>query len=641
MSPLPLLLLFFATPLLATSPPKLNPVSRLHPARLGSKRNTPSYDITLHYAEKDYTHGEHYAATINWVMNEPAVVINDDPSIVSFTCAVAGESITWATDASYQEALDSWTLPMYAIVEDDEGGCQYFNDGDPTYDVYRLNTLLKRDDATRTLVFETDQFTWDMAASYHHINAGLAKRAIRLPGDHRSLMARAGNPRTEKLRFNINYDLVTDKAVAPLTFIDLAKKDQGPGETGLERAFVQCSNCYATARFDIVYNSGSVIVNAVINVIIEVAKLVGKIIKALADIARDAKDQFTKGPKWNAAVLSSQPQVYAFQKEIDAKLNELDKITRGSSSKKLKPRPIEPEDIEKFLSWLTKEYHRLYDYIKKVYTAYPQDAKSGFPTLRDRYLNSLTTMYSLTRDEVKDAAAKGGIRIDRRDGLPASPFAIWTPPVVQRISLTGTPLTRRHSSTHDALVKRAGRIVRRQQQVTNPALPKNYLHLKGGINAMLDLSVDLKGRGERQLGQKTLAEKKLGGFEIPKIIKIGPKIDLLGIIKFIYEGSFTTRTGGSLKWQNIDFVFDLEKNIGEQAKSLPPAIFDKIDPDVKNFHNTQITLGIGLSLEPRVLFEIEFTLISTKAALRAGVGARAGLDFLATIREASPIAQNR
>ncbi|KAM0747853.1 hypothetical protein T439DRAFT_84454 [Meredithblackwellia eburnea MCA 4105] len=144
------------------------------------------------------------------------------------------------------------------------------------------------------------------------------------------------------------------------------------------------------------------------------------------------------------------------------------------------------------------------------------------------------------------------------------------------------------------------------------------------------MSVIIKGSLTKSLGPASLVSQTIGGFEIPGILSVGPSVDLLGTVSFVLEGVILTKAGGTLDWKKVDYYFDLDHPFSSSKNGLPPAVFSSVAPKTDHFGLQELAAGISFQLEPRVLFALDFKLLSS-ASVRGGIAARTGMGMSATL----------
>ncbi|KAM0754436.1 hypothetical protein T439DRAFT_352451 [Meredithblackwellia eburnea MCA 4105] len=630
-------------------PAILRPVSISHPARLSSPNNVPAYDIRLHYADEGYTEGPHMASTIQWVMREPTVVLKDDPLISSFTCDDddVGISLTWASDAAFQQALETWSTPMFAVVEDGDGGCQF---GTKKYEALRLDSVLQRDDSSRTITFSKEYYIWQQAATYHHIWAGTAKNAVSLPAPH-GLAKRQAITVPASLEFNYN----SETKGASRRRIVLLDKTGLVSDTGavLERAHLYCDNCYAFAKLDLAFSTGSKVADIVIHSSKSPLKAIANFFLNLIPAKRINKE--LADCKYFSDVAVENYGSYA--REEIAKLQ---KLQSGDPNAKppILGRRLTTDDFNQLIVKLRVAFLETSHKIENKWSVthnIPYPAKYQAPY---DYSQTLARVYGQTRNALVAEAAKGGLTnlndkpavhvsyqsqivprsedsdydeplLTRRSesGDPGSDmFELWKPPISQpRVSLTGTPLS--DDSNHRALSKRSEDLVRRQSVANGPNMV-----MKGVIKANVDLHIEFKGKARHELLRKSIWKQDLGGFTIPNIVKAGPHLDLQAIISFVAEGEANFQYGGEVDWDKVNLRFDLKnptkvppEQLGEPLKLKRHLYTDKL-----NGARTELTLGVGVALEPRLVYSLEL-LISKNVGAHLGVGVRAGVDIVASL----------
>ncbi|KAM0755714.1 hypothetical protein T439DRAFT_320428 [Meredithblackwellia eburnea MCA 4105] len=616
----------------------LQPVSRHHPARLGSKTNVPSLDVVLHYAEETYQVGAHYASTIQWIMKEPTIVLNDDPSISSFTCGVVGDTITWTDDQSYAQALDTWSTPMFIIAEDGSSGCEQFNDGDPTYNVYHIESVISNNNATRSITFDAVPQTFGQAATHHKIFVGRQQKAVPVAGGHiqsRTLVKRAEK---ENVNFNLNYDWLTGKSLEPLTLADI-KNDNSKKNEGIDKALVVCRNCWARVNFEIEFATSNLLVKALINVVINVAKLFSSFGKFVKEFVKE----IFGGASANAMKVSGHVTYNEMRGEVEKAINGFLKNTVSDEkrNKKLPPRILTPlnylnvlirlRDIREFA------YHRLGKSFDHIMSGKDRDTRRKVEAMDRQYRNAMAKLYTETVDDVKRAAFKAGVTEDQLVVPPHTGFwnrdmertngegrQLYRMPV--RSSLSGSELSIGALQSLQHLERRAQSIVRR-----STTYPKDYLAIKGNLYANMELAVDVKGTVRKDVYSKTLRSQLLKGIKIPGVITIGPELDLEGIVSVLAEGEADFSYGGSLAWTDVEVVYDLASMSKSESSTVSPAVFKELPQKETKVNKGKLGLGIGVSLEPRLIFSVDLTLAGKAAAVRGGVGVRFGVDLVATV----------
>ncbi|KAM0754434.1 hypothetical protein T439DRAFT_345391 [Meredithblackwellia eburnea MCA 4105] len=615
----------------------LRPVSPNHPARVASPNNVPSYDITLHYADEGYKEGPHIASTIQWVMREPTIVLKDDPLISSFTCDDddVGISLTWASDAAFQQALETWSTPMFAVVEDGDGGCQF---GTKKYEALRLDSVLQRDDSSRTITFSKEYYIWQQAATYHHIWAGNVRNAVSLPTPHGLTKRQAI---TIPATVNFNYNPATKKATQ-------------------ERIVLLDKSGFKST---LAFSTGSKVADIVIHVVVQVATFVTSALKAIANFLAN----LIPAKKYNR-------QLYECRQESDAGVEKYGAYAREEIAKlqqlqqgnpKAKPpvagRRLTSDDFNALIVKLRVAFLETDHKIEKKWEDTPN---IPYPTKRDApkdYYKELLGIYRQTRDALVAEAAKGGLTdlvtkpgvhvsyqpqivprsdksddyseplLTRRTGSDSASelFELWKPPASQpRIALTGVTLSSADSSNHRALSKRSSDIVRRQSS-GGPNMV-----MKGVIKANIDLHIDFKGKARHEILRKSIWKKDLGGFEVPNIVKAGPHIDLQAIISVVAEGEANFKYGGEVDWDKVNLRFDLKNPTKAPPQQLgePLKLKRHLSTQELNGARSDLSLGVGVALEPRLIYSLE--LLTSKASeigAHLGVGVRAGVDIVASL----------
>ncbi|KAM0755697.1 hypothetical protein T439DRAFT_330788 [Meredithblackwellia eburnea MCA 4105] len=582
----------------------LEPVSRHHPARIASKRNTPSYDITLHYAEATYKDEQHYASTVEWIMNNPTIVINDDPFISSFQCGATGESVTWNSQKAYEEALDTWSTPMFVVVEDNHGNCKSVDDGDETYDVFRLDRIIKRDDAARTILFDATPSTWGLAAKHHSIFVG-KKKAVSLPGHH----TKRADPRREKLDFGVNYDWAHNRKLESLEILD-----------------------YTQDNSNLEFATSNAVLNLLINVVIDVAKLYAKI----ASFVSEFVGELTGGIAALSTKVTGNLYLNQMKDAMELAIKKLIKDTINDSKSKTKHRQLTAEEYINALNEFKAIRNTFYDKLTVGVNHIKKNNKKSIGNiekLERQYRNGMGKIYIVTKEEIERVALKAGVPPESlpnsRRSLDSSAlgFAVGStyPLEAQRLSLRGLILSSTEGA-HAVSQKRADQLVRRAT-----GNPKDYLSLKGNLNANLDLKVIVKGTVRKDVFTKTLKSILLKGIKIPNVITIGPELDLEGIISVLAEGDADFDYGGSLVWNDVEIVYNLADMSKAENSKIPDPII-KPRPEKENKVNRgKLGLGLGVALEPRLLFSVALELAGKAAAVRGGLGVRFGVDLVATV----------
>ncbi|KAM0749563.1 hypothetical protein T439DRAFT_357898 [Meredithblackwellia eburnea MCA 4105] len=573
------------------TPSKLKPVSSLHPQRLSTAQNTPSTQVTLHYAEAGYTQAGHYASTIEWTFNEPALVVEDDKLISSLDCRATGDFLTFASDAAYQQALDTWSLPMYLIVEPATGGwCQYNEDDDEQYSVLRLSSVTSKDADSRTIVFDSLPWHWQQATTYHQIFTGHNSKGVSI-AHGKFKEKRANGDLIYTIPTDLNYDSKTkdaaDKDIELYKYEKEKKKsDTSKIETLEGKAVLYCADCYV---------AGSAIINNVISVVVDIVGFTKKII----DFFKNLLDTL-KGVR--AAAETAAKQVNSASKEVQKILDTLATDYKKGALKK----PVvlkAAKDINDIRVKVTKQINKT---LKK------------FDTARKESVGAIDKMIELAQNHISKLGVVG-----KRDDLHVvvSGWDVYRPDNT-RHSLSGETLSKRE--VHSV----ATASPRHKRQLTTRA-SSAYIAVKGNIKANLDFRLDLEGKVESKEFEKTVVHIPATPITLPGVFTAGPYVDLVASGKVTLEGKTSITIGGEVSWTGVDVRANWDQS--KYDNKVPTPVFKK---HPLGFKETEIKLTIGTYIEPRLLVGITLDLAKDKK-IEGGIAIKAGLENVASLGDYS------
>ncbi|KAM0756501.1 hypothetical protein T439DRAFT_352179 [Meredithblackwellia eburnea MCA 4105] len=594
------------------SPSVLRPVSRYHPPRLSSAHTTPSYDITLHYAEPGYQYGPHYGAVVDYKMNAPTLVVKDDKFISTFICKLDGDSLAFATKAAYEQALDTWSLPMYLIVENNHHGCAFTAEGEEEYRVIRLDSLQSKDPASLTLVFDTILWRWKYAITYYHVYGGFSSKAA--PSRDTKIDKRDSVAYTFPINLDNNYNSYLNMREREIKLLD--RQVTGGAVDG--HAEITCIDCYSKGGLTLSFSTGSAVADVIVGVVIDVINFISLVFKFIANFFSNLFDKLNEyfGNKAaydkardrvtsdiNVISASCEDVIQGLAKAFDGEGVEVDS-PQGQKLLNSAERHLYTEKVAWYL------HNNLYAPFGDIEKYYKDDWDVlHFPHfgINDDWFKK-NPWDPLGLKEQKEGLAKGTEIIDytykKVLAIRASKSrrSYIVPAVsVERRNLDGTTLTSHMLNEHRKLKARGRHFERRAGR--NQA----FVAMKGEIDVNMDVMLDFQ------------------------IFEAGAKLVVDSVLDVEGELTGKVRLGASANWKGINARANLD------GTPYPESIFPKPVFTYKNheIREARINIKVGIALEPQLSLGVHLLIANVRA--EAGLGLKYGIEASAALARTSDL----